>query len=728
VEGRDHFYIWNVDPDDPASSGHDCMESELEVIRSEKTCISEETVMSGNEIKILTTYKSPLYDVDGSVMGTVGIGIDITQERAYQQEIVNNNHVLEDIFAAVDCGILCHSIDGNHIIKVNQTALKILGYNSYSELSDNFEIIAHSVHDDDKPALINAIKKLKNEGDSVSVAYKVNHSDGKVIHVMGNIKLLKENNELFYQRFLLDCTAQKKQEEENKRRQMELIQALSTDYSCILLLDLDLNLCTPIRSEEIYDSIFDVLSAEDAFDKNISRYIRAFVYEDDKDKVTQFFSVDNLKDEIEKKKLMYINFRLTLNGKIEYYESKVVQTGRWDNYHRVVVGFRSVDKETRNEMEQKRLLETALIQANSANKAKSVFLSNMSHDIRTPMNAIIGFSNLASAKIDHKEKVRDYLNKITSSGNQLLGLINDVLDISQIESGRLQLDETLCNIPELMNELQSIIHNDIKEKNLSFTLKLNITDNNICCDAVQLNRVLMNVINNSIKYTNAGGKIDVEIYQENTANSGYANYGICVTDSGIGMSEEYVSHIFELFSRERNTTNSGVQGTGLGMAITKNIVDIMNGTIDIKSEQGVGTTVSIVLPLRVYSDISHNTAGSAENNDIYSAGKNADDSKYRILLVEDNELNREIATEILSESGFYIECAENGQIAVNMINDSEPGYYKVVLMDVQMPVMNGYEASKAIRKLPDKQLAEIPIIAMTANAFAEDVQEALKSG
>ncbi|MDE6775478.1 MAG: PAS domain S-box protein, partial [Ruminococcus sp.] len=277
VEGRDHFYIWDVDPDDPASNGHDCMESDLEVIRSEKTCVAEETVMSGNEIKLLTTYKSPLYDIDGSVMGTVGIGIDITQERAYQQEIVNNNHVLEDIFAAVDCGIICHSIDGSRIIKANQTALKILGYNSHKELADNFKIIAQSVYDDDKPALINAIKKLKNEGDSVSVAYKVEHSDGKIIHVMGNIKLLKENDELFYQRFLLDCTAQKKQEEENKRRQMELIQALSTDYSCILLLDLDLNLCTSIRTEEKRGSIFAALSADNPFEENIAGYIQSFV-------------------------------------------------------------------------------------------------------------------------------------------------------------------------------------------------------------------------------------------------------------------------------------------------------------------------------------------------------------------------------------------------------------------------------------------------------------------
>lgn len=733
VEGRDHFYIWDVDPDDP-DSGRDCMKTDLEVIQSERTSIAEETVMSGNEMKILTTYKFPLYDLDGTVMGTAGIGIDITQERLYEQEIIKKNHVLEAIFASVDCGILCHSTDGKKIINVNRTALKILGYKSYDELTDKFDIIAESVVDEDKPHLLSAIKTLNHEGDSISVEYRVKHNDGKVIHVMGNIKLLKENGEFFYQRFLLDCTAQKQQEQENERRQMEMIQALSIDYNRIFLLDLDDNICTSLRSDDNSAIPSIDIDTEFSFEENIEKYVCSFVFDDDREMMQQFLSVDFLKKEFSSKELLYVNFRIVKNGEMEYYEVKAVKVGTWNGHHRVVLGFRSVDEETRREMEQKRLLETALVQANSANKAKSVFLSNMSHDIRTPMNAIIGFTNLAISKIDHKDKVKEYLYKIISSGNHLLGLINDVLDISQIESGKLQLEETLCSLPEFVNELQNIIHTNIQSKHLDFDIETDIVNEEIYCDILQLNRVFINVINNSIKYTENGGKIKVRIKEKNNAPAGYANYELSVKDTGIGMSKDFMTHIFELFSRERNTTNSGIQGTGLGMAITKNIVDIMNGSIDVTSEQGVGTEVVINFTFRVHSennldDISMQTVSDDSlQKEINILKKPDKPSVSRILLVEDNELNQEIASEILKEAGFEAEIAENGKVAVEMLAKSEPDYYKVILMDIQMPVMNGYEATKAIRRLDNKKLASIPILATTANAFAEDQQEALKCG
>ncbi len=732
VEGKDHFYIWDVDPSDP-ESGRDCMESDLEVIRSKRICVSEETVMSGNEMKILTTYKFPLYDLDGTVMGTAGIGIDITQERLYEQEIIKKNHVLEAIFASVDCGILCHSTDGKHIINVNRTALKILGYKSYDELTSKFDMIAESVIDEDKLNLLSAIKTLNHEGDSVSVEYRVKHNDGKVIHVMGNVKLLKENGEFFYQRFLLDCTAQKQQEQENERRQMEMIQALSIDYNRIVLIDLDDDTCTSLRSDNNGASSL-YIDTDSSFEENMEKHVHSFVFSDDKEMMQQFLSVDFLKKEFSSKELLYVNFRIVKNGEIEYYGAKAVKVGTWDGHHRVVLGFRNVDEETRHEMEQKRLLETALVQANSANKAKSVFLSNMSHDIRTPMNAIIGFTNLAISKIEHKEKVKEYLYKIISSGNHLLGLINDVLDISQIESGKLQLEETLCSLPEFVNELQNIIHTNIQSKQLHFDIETDIVNKEIYCDILQLNRVFINIINNSIKYTENGGKIKVRIMEKNNAPAGYANYELSVKDTGIGMSKEFVDHIFELFSRERNTTNSGIQGTGLGMAITKNIVDMMNGSIDVKSKQGVGTEVVINFTFRVHSENNSNeinmqsVSNDFQHEEINNLKKPDKTSVSRILLVEDNELNQEIASEILKEVGFEVEIAGNGKVAVEMLARSKPDYYKIVLMDIQMPVMNGYEATKEIRKLDNKKLASIPILAMTANAFAEDQQEALKCG
>lgn len=725
VEGRDHYYIWDADPNDPANQN--CMESDIEVMENRRMFVAEETVLSGGEEKLLTTYKSPLYDVDGSVMGTVGIGVDITQERAYEQEILKKNHVLESIFSSVDCGILCHSVDGKRIINVNRTALKILGYSSYDDFARDFDMIAGSVEEEDKQILRDTIKSLKNEGDSVSIEYRINHGNGEVLHVMSNIKLLCENGELFYQRSLLDCTAQKKQEEENEQRQTELIQALSIDYSCIFFLDLDSGVCSPLRAGDNSNSIVDALNADSPFEENIKNYIQNFVCGEDRDMMLKFLSVGFIRENLLSNKKLYSNFRTVKNSETEYYEVKIVRAGLWRKKRGAVLGFRSVNEETRMEMEQKKILEDALTQAQSANKAKSVFLSNMSHDIRTPMNAIIGFTNLAIAKIDQTEKVKDYLYKIMMSGNHLLSLINDVLDISQIESGKLQLEESFCNIPEFLADLCSMIHNDLREKNLDFKIETSVVNEDIYCDKLQLNRALTNIINNSIKYTDNGGKIRFYITEKDGVSSGYSEYEFCIKDTGIGMSEEFISRIFELFARERNTTNSGIQGTGLGMAITKNIVDLMNGTIEVKSEQGTGTEVVIRFMFRIDSEKTQEkeTPAVVEPENIF-AEKN--DKGVRILLVEDNELNQEIATEILNEAGFSADVAENGEKAVKMLSESEHGYYRVILMDIQMPVMNGYEATKAIRSLPDRKLSRIPIIAMTANAFAEDEQETLKSG
>lgn len=729
VEGRDHFFIWDVDPNDPANEGYDCMASDMEVMRSRETKETEETVKTGDCMKLLTTYKSPLYDLDGSIMGTVGIGIDITQERAYEEEIVKKNHALEAIFATVDCGILCHTFDGKRVISVNKTALNILGYETQEELESNgFNMVAETVLDEDKPVLRETIKSLKNVGDVASIEYRVLHKDGKLLHITGNVKLLSENGELFYQRFLMDCTAQKVQEKENERRQNELVQALSMDYSLVCFFDLDTGIGFALRADEDSKVVFDS-EKEFSFDESMERYIHTFVYENDREMLRSVFTLPNLKKELSERPLYYMNYRAVKDGEIKYYEIKAVRLGgEWDTRRSIVLGFRSVDEETRSKMEQKELLEKALVQANKANKAKSIFLSNMSHDIRTPLNAVIGFANLAAAHINDKSRTESYLEKIKTSGEHLLSLINDVLDMSQIESGRLQMEETLCSLSEVLHDINSIIQEHIHEKRLDFIIDIkDVADDRFWCDKLRLNQALINVITNSIKYTDAGGKIVLKITEKAGALPESAGYEFRITDNGIGMSREFTSHIYELFARERNTTNSGIQGTGLGMAITKNIVDMMNGTIDVKSEQGKGTEVTIMLNFRLdpdnaAADKAHNeNSGDSENSPVENEAK-------RILLVEDNELNQEIAVDMLNDEGYITEVASNGLEAVEMVKKSEPGYYSVVLMDIQMPVMNGYEAAKAIRRLTNKPLSEIPIFAMTANAFEEDKQEALSCG
>ena len=531
--------------------------------------------------------------------------------------------------------------------------------------------------------------------------------------------------------------------------------------------------------------------------------------------------------------------------------------GEWDKSRCAVLGFRCVDEETKNEMEKKNLLQDALLQANRASKAKSVFLSNMSHDIRTPMNAIIGFTTLAIRHIDCKEQVEEYLKKIMTSGNHLLSLINDVLDMSRIESGKMNLTEQLCSLPDILHGLRNMIQADIHTKQLELYMDaIDVENEDIYCDRLRLNQVLLNLLSNSIKYTGAGGIVSLKVVEMTNAPAGYANYEFHIRDTGIGMSEEFVSRIFEPFERERNSTISGIQGTGLGMAITKNIVDMMNGTIKVESEQGAGTEFIVSFMFRLSEeskespaipelkncralvvDDDFNTCDSVtcmlqqigmraewtmsgkeavlrtrqavmrhDNYFVYvidwmlpdingvevarrirketgedvpiivmtaydwadieeeakeagitafcskplflselrdclysivneedgqdaGASRSQEGSrKGRILLVEDNVLNQEIAQAILEESGFSTEIADNGKIAVDMLSGSRPGYYQLVLMDIQMPVMNGHEAARAIRSLENKKLASVPILAMTANAFEEDKQEALKNG
>ena len=508
---------------------------------------------------------------------------------------------------------------------------------------------------------------------------------------------------------------------------------------------------------------------------------------------------------------------------------------------------------------EKAVLEEKLQKAEAAEKAKTMFLSNMSHDIRTPMNAIIGFTTLAQTNIDNQERVQEYLAKIMSSSNHLLSLINDILDMSRIESGRLNIEEKECSISDIFRDMRNIIQNQMQSKQLNFFMDtLDVADEDIYCDKLHLNQVLLNLLSNAIKFTPSGGSVSLTIKQNSEAPAGYGAYEIRVKDTGIGMSEEFAKHVFEPFEREKTSTVSGIQGTGLGMAISKSIIDAMGGTIRVETAQGKGTEFVINLNLRLQTeskkveaihelegiralvvDDNFNTCDSmtkmltqiglrvewtlrgkeailyakqgVEMHDEFGAfiidwslpdldgveavrqirsvaGEDVpiimitaydwslieDEARKagvtafcnkpifiselrdtltaaitkseaistetvlpdpgealkgkRLLLVEDNELNREIAVEILTESGFLVETAEDGTIAVEKVKHSQPGHYDLILMDVQMPIMNGYEATKAIRALEDPGLASIPIVAMTANAFDEDRKTAMESG
>lgn len=450
VQGRRHAYIWDVEEDDPT-----CIESEHQVMSTRKTLISEETIKAGEEMRTLMCYKSPLYNWDGTVMGTVGIGIDVTQERAYEQEIIRKNQTLETILATIDCGVMNHSLKDSRIININRAALKILGYETPEELTaDGFDLIAPTVADQDKEHLCKSIRTLKKAGDTVNVEYRVQHKDGEILHVMGNIKLYEEDGELFCQRFLLDVTEQKQQERKNARRQMELVQALSRDFTLVCFVEPDTGMLVPVRTGE--REVNNIFENKISLKESMEQYIEEWVYEEDRETLRYAISLDTLTKELNKKQVYSVNYRKQQDGQIIYFQMKAVSAGAEDGSRGIVLGFRSVDADIRREMEQNTLLEAALSQANRASKAKSVFLSNMSHDIRTPMNAIVGFTNLAITHIDQKEQVSEYLKKIQTSGNHLLSLINDILDMSHIESGKIHLDEKLCSLPEILH--LSLIH------------------------------------------------------------------------------------------------------------------------------------------------------------------------------------------------------------------------------------------------------------------------------
>ena len=506
--------------------------------------------------------------------------------------------------------------------------------------------------------------------------------------------------------------------------------------------------------------------------------------------------------------------------------------------------------------EQNRKLEIALQHEGAANRAKREFLFNMSHDIRTPMNAIIGFTSLAATHIDNREQVLDYLKKISTSSQHLLSLINDVLDMSRIESGKVKIEEKAVHLPDLVHDVRSIIQPNVAAKRLSlFIDTMDIEDEDIITDPLRLNQILLNILSNAIKFTPTGGMISIRIAQKNGAPKGCVCYEFRIKDNGIGMSEEFQKHIFEEFSREESSTVSGIQGTGLGMSITKNIVDLMGGTIALTSEPGKGTEFIVTLCftrsgqkaepkqlpqleglralvadddtntcLNVSTMLSKigmrpewtisgkeaviRTKYAVEQGDEFSvyiidwlipdmngieivrqirkvignrcpiiiltaydwadiedearaagvtafcekplflselrrvlaepfraepaakpAQPTAADLKgKKLLLVEDNELNREIALEILKEAGFVVDTAEDGAVAVQKIKQAAPGQYDLILMDIQMPNLDGYEATRQIRALPDAEKANIPIFAMTANAFEEDRQNALAAG
>lgn len=659
-----------------------------------------------------------------------------------------------------------------------------------------------------------------------------------------------------WSRKLLETTEKSNQE---LMEQLAIVDALSRDYVNVFAIDAERDRARVIKMMGyVTTGLKGDAKEEFTYKVILERYIRERVYEEDQAYLQEALSLGNVMKKLESGRDYQGNYRVREGEEVYNYQFTymyVKESGfRKEGF--VLAGFRNIDETIREEQVQKLMLAEALGEAQYANNAKTTFLNSMSHDIRTPMNAIIGFTSLAMSHIDNRELVQNYLEKIITSGNHLLSLINDVLDMSRIESGKVKIEEKEASLPEIIHDLKTIVQSDVKAKQLSFYIDTqDVTDEIIVCDKLRLNQVLLNLLSNAMKYTKPGGSVSVRIIQSGEAPEGYAAFEFRIKDTGIGMSREFLEHIFEPFEREQTATISGIQGTGLGLSITKNIVDMMHGTITVESEIGKGSEFIVSFQFKVNGkalktehlpqlaglralvvDDDINTCTSISKmlsamglhpdwttmgkeavvrskfaleqeepfdvylvdwlmpdqngvetvrrlrkivgqevpiiiltaydwGDIEEEAKEAGVTTFcskpvflselcnvlsapyetgeqeeqaealpacfegkKILLVEDNEINQEIARTILEEAGFVIDTANDGTVAVEKMKENPADAYDLILMDVQMPIMNGYQAARAIRVLDDTVKASVPIVAMTANAFDEDRQLALEAG
>lgn len=438
-------------------------------------------------------------------------------------------------------------------------------------------------------------------------------------------------------------------------------------------------------------------------------------------KYMEFFDIQTMAARLHNKESMSSEFKKKDGS---WFLSMVVPQSydKNGNVTSVLFANRDVTDEKLRELKQEEELREAKLKAECANKAKSSFLLNMSHDIRTPMNAIIGYAELASRHLQETDKLGRYLEEIQICGKELLSMLGNVLDLARIENNKVEMEYTVSNVHECFENCVIMFQQQAESKNQTISLTEQIMYPYVYMDEPHLSEVCLNIISNAIKYTNTGGWISCNVVQKSCEKEDWCNMIISITDNGIGMSEEFQKRVFETFERERNTTSSHIEGSGIGMGITKKLVELMDGTIEVKSKQGKGSTFTVTIPCRKAS----------EDDSLVKKNSNLSNKNclngVRILLVEDNEINTEIATELLKEEGCIVETANDGVACIDMIEKADADYYKMILMDIQMPVMNGYDATLAIRKMKDTKKARIPIIAMTANAFAEDAQKGLSVG
>lgn len=567
----------------------------------------------------------------------------------------------------------------------------------------------------------NLMKELK-ETDIIELYHKTIPNENGFKHFLARAIRLSYDEEHFkiiLSFYSVDEIIKKEQEIELQR---EIIAGLGKEYFSVLAVDLDKDQVFSYRESEENGRIISDFCREcdNRWSKIIPSYAKVMVSDTTNGEFEKQLGLEALRSQ-EKDYSMTYEFKSETG--INYHQVRVAYVKKKDGTRMAVVGTRNIDSLIKKERMQEEKLKKAYDAAKSANKAKTEFLNNMSHDIRTPMNVILGYNQLMKSLLTEPKQL-DYQKKIEQSGKLLLSIINNVLDMARIESGNMKVDENFEIVGEVVDEILSTFSSEAEEKEIHLSSSMQVTHKNILCDSTKIRKIYVNLVSNAIKYTPSGGNITITVEELPCEKEGYMKVKSEIKDTGIGMSKEYLPTLFEPFSREHNTTTGKVGGTGLGMAIVKKMVDLMGGSIEVESEPGKGTIFTFTLMHKIadkkYYSRKIETAESSDSVEKLR-GKH-------VLLAEDNNLNAEIAVAVLEKTGLVIDRVEDGIQCVSRIEQLPSDTYDLILMDIQMPNMDGYKATQCIRHLNDKKKAEIPIIAMTANAFAEDRKRAFDAG
>ncbi len=696
------------------------------------------------------------YKAKGNLIEYVLNYLNVVDEKCYNFEQNADSETALEVMSFMDeipGGFLIYRADGKEEIIYANTALinifKCDSLQEFRELTDNsFKgLVYYQDLDVVEESISNQIESNADNLDFVE--YRIKRKDGAIrwVEDYGHFISSKAVGNIFYV-FISDVTEEKERrlaetaaivnekdlkiknltEEFDKElklinqehlRRLEVIEGLSVNYDSILYVDLSADKLLPYRASSRMKDEFEEMYMPRDYCRYIKRYINAWVIPEDRELVEKSTSIDGIIEGLTENKTFFINYRIKENNAICHMQIRVVNVGSREKISQVVIGARNIEDDIKRDIKHMQVLEEALSASKLANVAKNTFLSNMSHDMRTPLNAIFGYTALAKNCVDEPTKV--YLDKIDDSANQLLELIDKVLQISQIESSDSVLNESECNVCEILNKVNKEVLRAASEKNIRVTTDFcEVKHKNVVCDCEKLEQTLLHILSNAVKYSHVDGTVKISVCETQELPNGYSVYRFDVEDNGIGIDSDALTRIFEPFERVKNTTFSRVYGTGLGLTISKKYVDAMGGNITVKSELGKGSIFSVTLNLLTQRD-EQTIVATAEDLIRALYGK-------KILIVDDNEINLEIETEILSDLGFDIDTATDGDKAVEIMKSESARDYALVIMDIQMPVMDGRTATKHIRSLPDADVAGVPIIALSANAFESDKKLSLECG